>query len=323
MKLGRLALVALLAVLGGSAVEAKRHKKDDDSGSSSSKAPTPAAVAVPPKGTGSCVVMQTIEQGFSKLDVKGELNGHDIELSKKEEARPAGTVEVTLNIPCPNDVSDMAEPFSFTMSSPDPVLIMPQKDLTIKASIVSIQVDKLQIKLSTPEPISVDGAEFAKEGGLFMQVVSGTATAMGHSFPLVGFETSVPFEGYFDVLDKKELVLHLINFNARFDVDVHVPKTATTKQTDVEGYFAVKGFITDFGDMPSSVQAEVAAHVTKQALGALRQRDAGSLLLAAGGSAAGRAARALAGTVPAAAGDSEATAAAPPSDSLAHVTQQP
>lgn len=37
-----------------------------------------------------CHTILSLNNDFSKLDVKGALNGHPIELSKKEEARPGG-----------------------------------------------------------------------------------------------------------------------------------------------------------------------------------------------------------------------------------------
>lgn len=61
-----------------------------------------------------------------------------------------------------------------------------------------------------------------------MQVVSGTATAMGHSFELTGFETTVPFNGYFDLVPvgdgRQEMVLHLTDFFAKFIVKVDEPE---------------------------------------------------------------------------------------------------
>jgi len=159
---------AVLAVLGAPEALAKRNH--DDKKSSPASAPKAASphgssgpLDLPPKGTGKCVVTQHIDNAFSKLHVDGELNNHGIELDKKETARPEGNIQVTLNIPCPADAADLAEPFAFAMESPSPLLIMPQEDLTIKAAkIVTVEVDKLQIMLRTPTPIEVDSAEFKK-----------------------------------------------------------------------------------------------------------------------------------------------------------------
>lgn len=92
MMQARIALTALLALLGACAVGARHRDKDNSpSHSAPSSAPAPSGpLRLPPRGSGSCVVSQQIENAFSKLDVKGELNNHDIELDKKEEARPEG-----------------------------------------------------------------------------------------------------------------------------------------------------------------------------------------------------------------------------------------
>jgi len=160
-----------------------------------------------------------------------------------------------------------------------------------------------------------------------MTVVSGTATAMKQSFELTGFETTVPFNGYFDLLSTGEMVLHFTNFNAKFLVKVDDPA--------IDGYFTVTGFISAFGDLPNSLQQELAAHVTHRALRALGARAAVlgmvALVALAVVGALRRRQAALAATEPlegvegAAAGQSDSvavdvSAGSAPSESLQHVS---
>lgn len=78
-----------------------------------------------------------------------------------------------------------------------------------------------------------------------MKVVKGEATALGHSFQLVGFEADVPFEGFF-VFSKElnELTLHITNFFAEFKVDV--------KDPEIHGWFKVEGWVSAIGTLDSS-----------------------------------------------------------------------
>mmetsp|Transcript_34140 Transcript_34140/g.80466 ORF Transcript_34140/g.80466 Transcript_34140/m.80466 type:complete len:198 (-) Transcript_34140:742-1335(-) len=110
--------------------------------------------AAPPPG--GCALRMVLAEGFSKLDVSGELNGHPIELSKKATARPGGDVLVHLSRSCPKSMEDLLAGFSFTMESVGSLLIHPQEDLEIMAAkIVSVHVDKLQISLGTPRQLQV------------------------------------------------------------------------------------------------------------------------------------------------------------------------
>mmetsp|Transcript_15949 Transcript_15949/g.53625 ORF Transcript_15949/g.53625 Transcript_15949/m.53625 type:complete len:253 (-) Transcript_15949:407-1165(-) len=160
-----------------------------------------------------------------------------------------------MSSPCPSTAADLVDPFTFEVDSMEPILVLPQEDLTIKASVVKIQVDKLQLEFTTTNPINSKNSEFATPNGLHMKVVRGTATALKHSFDLTGFETDVPFNGYFDYSDLTgELTLHIIDFDAQFVVEVH------KEDLDIQGSFRVQGWISALGSVhPGSLRAAGAA----------------------------------------------------------------
>lgn len=71
-----------------------------------------------------------------------------------------------MSIPCPTSNDDLTNPFTFTVTSVGSLLIYPQEDLTVMAAkVVSIEVDRLQISVRTPSPLSVsltaEGPTFA------------------------------------------------------------------------------------------------------------------------------------------------------------------
>lgn len=247
----------------------------------------PKAASPGVKSSGTCQSTQSISMDFSKLDVNGSLNGHGILLDKKEEARPGGDLNIALSIPCPRDDGDLVDAFTFTMSSVGSLLIYPQADLTIEAAkVVKIEVDELQISLRTTAPISVKDTAFKTPKGLEMTVTKGTATALGHSFALVGFVAQVPFNGYFTVDDvTSQLVLHLTDFDANFIVK--------TTEPNIEGNFRVTGWITALSQHASGLVVEHASrtalslHSQQASAGDRRTRSAQASVLALGLAAVG------------------------------------
>ncbi|KAG8465225.1 hypothetical protein KFE25_012588 [Diacronema lutheri] len=220
-----------------------------------------------------CHTILSLNNDFSKLDVKGALNGHPIELSKKEEARPGGELALDMSIPCPTSNDDLTNPFTFTVTSVGSLLIYPQEDLTVMAAkVVSIEVDRLQISVRTPSPLSVsltaEGPTFASTNGLEMTVTSGTATALKKSFDLTGFTATVPFNGYFVADDNTgELTLHLVDFDADFPV---------LEQTlGISGNFEVIGWLTALsGPAGRLVREHVQARVLEHAATSQGRRPA-------------------------------------------------
>jgi hypothetical protein len=92
--------------------------------------------------------------------------------------------------------------------------------------------------------------------GLEMRVTSGTATALGHSFELVGFTATVPFNGYWTLLEHThELTLHVTDFDSDFQVHSDEPK--------IDGNFDVTGWITAIGSTSGKLVQE---HVRAKAL---------------------------------------------------------